>query len=72
MRTDWNGRQRPHLEIIDWYPSEKDRAKIEAAPTQPKTLPPALENAPEKAPEQAPEQAPKPTLAEEMKDELPF
>jgi hypothetical protein len=61
MRTKWQGRERPHLEIIEWYwPNKGESDKIEAAPTQPKSLPPALAKAPEVSP------------SEEMDDNLPY
>ncbi len=59
MKTRFKGRERPYLEILDWYWPNKDD-KIEAAPSQPLSLPPALQ------------QVPEPSLAEEMKDSLPF
>jgi hypothetical protein len=61
MQTAWKGRERPYLEILDWYwPNKNEGDKIEAAPPQPKSLPSALERVPE------------PTLKEELKDELAF
>jgi hypothetical protein len=61
MPTRFKGRERPYLEILDWYWPNKDTDdKIEAAPTQPKSLPPALQ------------QVPEPTLAQEMDDSLPY
>jgi hypothetical protein len=76
MRTDWEGRERPYLEIVDWYwPKKGEENKLEAAPTEQKALPSTPETVSSAAPETVPpalEKVPEPTLKEEMKDELPY
>jgi hypothetical protein len=75
MKTGWEGRERPYLEIRDWYwPRKGEENTLETALAEQKALPSPPEKmtpAPEKVPPTL-EKVPEPTLAEEMKDELPY
>jgi hypothetical protein len=85
MKTGYDGRQRPDLKIVGWYPPKGEDSKIKASP-MPRLAPPSTVPAAEVAP--MPEvPAPKPaapvpceeekesikaTLKEDMKDKIQY